>query len=160
MLEKTLFLPFLPLLPLLLPHLATSIKPSRGFLAVGGLDLCLKLEPTLLKKVWRAQHLLSSGPPTLSPVTFQLLRGKCGRPQSTWWAVSHWRVTWWKSLKHDSDKTAGSHFSNQDSCDWLTENGWEVGLTTLFNRTFHSSHTLGEISSKDNFVYQEMAAFF
>jgi len=31
-----------------------------------------------------------------------------------------------------------------DSCDWLTGNGWEVGPTTLFNRTFHSSHTLGD----------------
>ena len=57
-------------------------------------------------------------------------------------------------------KLVEKHFDNQDSCDWLTENGWEVGPTTLFNRTFHSSHTLGEILSKDNFVRQEMEAFF
>ena len=59
-------------------------------------------------------------------------------------------------------KLVEKHFDNQDSCDWLTENGWEVGPTTLFNRTFHSSHTLGEIlsMSKDNFVRQEMEAFF
>lgn len=31
-----------------------------------------------------------------------------------------------------------------DSCDWLTENGWEMGPSTLFNRTYHSSHILGD----------------
>jgi len=31
-----------------------------------------------------------------------------------------------------------------DSCDWLTENGWETGPSTLFNRTYHSSHILGD----------------
>ena len=57
-------------------------------------------------------------------------------------------------------KLVEKHFDNQDSCDWLTENGWEVGLvTTLFNRTFHSSHTLGETLSKDTFVFQEQTAF-
>ena len=40
--EKTLFLPFPPLLLLLFPHLGASIKPARGFLAVGGLNLFFK----------------------------------------------------------------------------------------------------------------------
>ena len=69
------------------------------------------------------------------------------------WVVPHWRVTWWKTEEHDRDKTerktgAGSHFDNQGSCDWLTGDGWQAGPDTLFNRTFHSSHNLGEILFK------------
>ena len=95
--EKTLFFLFPTLFLLLCPHLEASARPTKGFLAVGGLDIFFKLVPRILKKVWRPQTLLSSGPLMLFPVTFHLLHGICGRPQLMSWPVLHWRVTWWKS---------------------------------------------------------------
>ena len=95
--ENTLFFLFPTLFLLPCPHLGASAKPTKGFLAVGGLTSFFKPVPTLLKKVWRPQTLLSSGPLMLFPVTFRLLHGICGRPQLTSWAVLHWRVTWWES---------------------------------------------------------------
>ena len=79
----------------------------------------------------------------------------------------HSLVTWWEHVDFDFFvAVARTDFENQDSCDWLTENGWEMGPSTLFNRTYHSSHILGEnqVHSFQQALFQravqEMIDFF
>jgi len=111
--ENALFFLFPTLFLLLCPHLGASAKPTKDFLAVGGLETPNSAE------LWFPNALSCDLPP----------------PPRDMWTPS-------------VDVVAGSPLACYlDSCDWLTKNGWEVGVvTTLFNRTFHSSHAFGENS--------------
>ena len=78
-------------------------------------------------------------------IVILLLLGRCWHHLSIFWVAHHSLVTWWEHVDFDFFvAVARTDFENQDSCDWLTENGWETGPSTLFNRTYHSSHILGE----------------
>ena len=77
-------------------------------------------------------------------IVILFLLGRCWHHLSIFWVAHHSLVTWWEHVDFDFFAVARTDFENQDSCDWLTENGWEMGPSTLFNRTYHSSHILGE----------------
>ena len=99
-------------------------------------------------------------------IVILFLLGRCWHHLSIFWVAHHSLVTWWEHVDFDFFAVARTDFENQDSCDWLTENGWETGPSTLFNRTYHSSHILGEnqVHSFQQALFQrivqEMIDFF